>query len=837
MIVIAEFEPLDPVGGTRTTLRATNADDARVTGLNSVRWWPALSDAPVINIRLFKGDFDGQIEAGQASVTLRADALVKLNANARRFLWAGAPVRFYAGNAGDAWPWTQVFEGLVERFEAQGNSIKVTARIDTEPFQKDVLPTKYAGTGGAEGGADLKNKPKPFLLGRCLNVEPVQINATDSVYQFSGYGQIQAVNALYERGSSFGASVGDFGSYALLVAATIPAGRWGTCLAEGMIRLGAPAYGVITGDVDGDKQGGTWRRKTGEIIQRIASNAGVSGTVIDATSFNALDTALAGLSNQGRIGIYITDQENVLDLAARLAAPCNAQVGISLTGKLFAMRVSTSSPTLTLDAQARQMPAVLSSVESDVSPPYSLIEFGWGRSWRVHSFSEISFYAELIERGAYSGSETYREGNIVQDQGASWVYINPTATAGNAPPTLPTTSNAYWRVLANAGVDGDPGVNAKAIFVTSDRQIVNVDTLGAVSPSTGQDITFKLNKQNLSTATVKVSLFQADGFQVNAWSYVNLIDGSGTDNGDNTFNFTGSSLGLIASYFNTARGATKGIRLKVQHVADGVSDEISINISQQGSAGANGTNGDDGLTIAASKPILTVARSAAGIVKSGELPKSTQMTVYDGTTDVTATATYAVSATGCSVSNDGGGAFTLTAVTTETAYFDVTATYGSKSIVQRIPTAQPKDGSAASRAVASVTSMNASSTYTAIAQVDIVAAAGATITGNASCNYNAAFFSGSGTQAVRQQALVSIENLTDSGSPVDGTAVIGSAATYIGGDGPGDTGSVSASQAITNSTGSPKTFRLKFMIRKYDGLADADTAGGTYSGSIEAQVA
>ena len=62
MIILAEFQPLDTVAGSRVTLRATNADNADVTGLNSARWWPALSDAPTVSIRLFKGDFDGQIE-------------------------------------------------------------------------------------------------------------------------------------------------------------------------------------------------------------------------------------------------------------------------------------------------------------------------------------------------------------------------------------------------------------------------------------------------------------------------------------------------------------------------------------------------------------------------------------------------------------------------------------------------------------------------------------------------------------------------------------------------------------------------------------------------------
>ncbi len=253
---------------------------------------------------------------------------------------------------------------------------------------------------------------------------------------------------------------------------------------------------------------------------------------------------------------------------------------------------------------------------------------------------------------------------------------------------------------------------------------------------------------------------------------------------------------------------------------------------------SEGTTGQAGLTISSSPPVATVACTAGGLAKAGELPKSIQVQVLDGDTDVTASCSFSKTDTGSTWSNDGDGAFTLTSVSAEEAYTVITATYGSRDPVPiKISVAQPKDGSAASRATASVTSMNASGTYTAIATVDIVAAAGATISGNASTTYLAASFVGTGTRTVRQQAKVSIQNLTDGGAEVDGSAQIGSAASYIGGDGPSDVGAVSASNSVTNSSGAPKTFRLKFYIRYYDGATTAQTAGGTYSGNIEAQVA
>src|SRR3546814_10911346 len=85
------------------------------------------------------------------------------------------------------------------------------------------------------------------------------------------------------------------------------------------LHAGAPPYGVITADVQGDKLGGTWRRLTGSIIERICTQAGVAPDRIDSASLAALDTAAAALPGGGHISLYLTEQTKVLDLVQRLA--------------------------------------------------------------------------------------------------------------------------------------------------------------------------------------------------------------------------------------------------------------------------------------------------------------------------------------------------------------------------------------------------------------------------------------------------------------------------------------------------------------------------------------
>lgn len=60
--------------------------------------------------------------------------------------------------------------------------------------------------------------------------------------------------------------------------------------------------------------------------------------------------------------------------------------------------------------------------------------------------------AGVADRGAYSAATAYETNDIVLDNGSTWIALQ--STTGNAPPVLPTESNAYWRLFARKGTDG-----------------------------------------------------------------------------------------------------------------------------------------------------------------------------------------------------------------------------------------------------------------------------------------------------------------------------------------------------------------------------------------------
>lgn len=245
LVCLVTVQPIDPNTLARVTLRACNTNDRRVTGLGGDVWEPALSSDTVLGSSIWNGDFTDAVDPATATITLSMTTLTKTYPAASSAIYMGAPVEIFAETAGTAWPWTRRFKGRVKSYSRAKQSFTITAEIDQEPFSAKVLSATYAGTGGIEGGGDIKGKVKPLAIGWPKNVEPVLINAVDSVYQFSAYGAIEAVTALYERGSSFGAATADYADYAALVAATIAPGKWATCLAQGLVRLGAPIFMLL----------------------------------------------------------------------------------------------------------------------------------------------------------------------------------------------------------------------------------------------------------------------------------------------------------------------------------------------------------------------------------------------------------------------------------------------------------------------------------------------------------------------------------------------------------------------------------------------------------------
>lgn len=171
-------------------------------------------------------------------------------------------------------------------------------------------------------------------------------------------------------------------------------------------------------------------------------------------------------------------------------------------------------------------------------------------------------------RGDYSGATAYDLDDGALYLGSSWRALQ--ATTGNAPPTLPTTSNAYWQLLARQGIDGAGTVNS--VVAGAGISVNNTDPTAPVISG---------------LAVVKIQKFNASGTYTpdpNLIFAIAEVQGAGGGGGG----VQGSSTGVRVG----AGGASGGYSRKTLLPADiGVSKAITVGASGAVAAGFAGGAG------------------------------------------------------------------------------------------------------------------------------------------------------------------------------------------------------------------------------------------------------
>ena len=422
-------------GAGAATRYLASVDDPLLCHLNGQQWVPAIAALPSLRYDFFGGDFNGAITTPGASFSVAIEGISTFTA----LRWSGARVRIYTGNVGDAWgSFTLRFDGRVNAEPTLNAGI---ARFDSGPddswLDKPLL-TLFAGTGGVEGPTDLTGAPKPVALGSCRFAPGVLIDATNNVYCVSAYA-VEGITAAHDRVVALGSSTGNYADLAALLAAALPAGGWGTCKALGLVRLGAPADGLVSFHVSGDNAGaGGYARRPGAMIRRLAS---IAGGTVNTANLAALDTA-----RPYDLALVMIAQTTAREMIQSLADSVCAVAGITLTGTLFVKPLGYTASSLTLKSDGTALPPVASVEVRPVAAPFWRLATEAEPTWVVHDPANVA--TEYNLRGLYSASRVYRlDDVVVSADGSAWVYINTTSAAGNAPPTWPTTSNSHWTTV------------------------------------------------------------------------------------------------------------------------------------------------------------------------------------------------------------------------------------------------------------------------------------------------------------------------------------------------------------------------------------------------------
>lgn len=200
--------------------------------------------------------------------------------------WSGRPITLFRGTPGAARSsFVQVFQGAVDGLTPDEQRVSLRLRTREALLDRPLQSLLYAGTGGKEGGADLVGKRKPLAYGRNFNVPAVLVDAPNLVFQVHD-GETEDVLAVRDRGIAITIDA-DYPTYGDLLLASIGSGECATCLAEGLVRLGAANAGTVTVDVWGDATGGYVETAAG-IVRRIVTTRLDTVNMVDPDD---LDTA------------------------------------------------------------------------------------------------------------------------------------------------------------------------------------------------------------------------------------------------------------------------------------------------------------------------------------------------------------------------------------------------------------------------------------------------------------------------------------------------------------------------------------------------------------------
>lgn len=219
-----------------------------------------------------------------------------------------------------------LFAGVFDRASIDLATLKIRLSDGLAKLDAPVQPTKYAGTGGLEGGADLAGKPKPRGYGKVFNISPPPVDAVNLIYQVHD-GAIQDVTAVRDRGIEL-----------TKVSGAPAAGEYQVDTAAGTFKLGATPAGTVTCDAELDVNASGYAEKTGDILLRLLATT-LNSSEIDPTSFATLNDAAPA-----PVGIRTgTEEIPLAEAADELLAGIGAFGGFTRVGRFGVARLAAAA--------------------------------------------------------------------------------------------------------------------------------------------------------------------------------------------------------------------------------------------------------------------------------------------------------------------------------------------------------------------------------------------------------------------------------------------------------------------------------------------------------------
>lgn len=303
---------------------------------------------------------------------------------------AGARFLCKAGWLGASFDtYLMLLDGIVSNSYVEQGQIRIEIEDRASLLDVPVQSTLYGGAGGADGDASIAQKRKPLALGFPKNTSPSFNDPVNDVYDISGGLPIYAVSEVRDNGvvldlQSPGPT--DFANYAALIAGTVSASKYITCLAEGKIRLGASAGGTIACDVTGltgdvNSTGETIIRTAGQQARYLLERAGIQ---VDIGSFLNLDVL-----SDASVDYYLDSNSNktVRDAVNEILGGIDAWGGLRRDGVFDVGRIDTPADA-SISAVYREIDIFeidRIALPKNIDPPPWRLRIPYYRNWTIQT--------------------------------------------------------------------------------------------------------------------------------------------------------------------------------------------------------------------------------------------------------------------------------------------------------------------------------------------------------------------------------------------------------------------------------------------------------------------
>lgn len=257
-------------------------------------------------------------------------------------------------------------------------------------LHKPLAAVRYAGTGGLEGGDDIKGQPKPLVPGIANNMTPRQVIPAKLIFQVSAPIGDAAVSASAVRDGGVPLAAG--GTYASLAdlqndAFAPSAGQYKVYsnIADGCwVRTGSKPVRGITVDA---AYGVAADRTAAQIARRILLAMGIASGDISAADIAALDTA-----QPAELDLYVGDERTARDILDEVMGSVGAWWSPDALGVFRCQRLEApaGTPVATLRAARLMGHEGIETTATGEGVPAWRVRIEYGRNWTVQQDGDLA---------------------------------------------------------------------------------------------------------------------------------------------------------------------------------------------------------------------------------------------------------------------------------------------------------------------------------------------------------------------------------------------------------------------------------------------------------------